>query len=318
MELFESPCRTCEWFSAFWMSRVTHMNECVLVVMSHTWVRGYCSSLVHTCDIVHSHITECMSHMWMSGCLSSCHTCECVGASLRCEWVMWPIRMRKHQRMCFRYVPATEWRSRRRDDFQIDACVAVSCRVLQCVVVCCSDLEWRSRDEMTSTCMCVLQCVAVCCSVLQCVAVCWCHLNVCVAVCCCGLQCVRVCCSVLLCVAATLYEWAETRWLLLACVCCSVLRCSELQCVAVCWCHLDVCVAVCCSVLQRVAVCCSVLQCVAATLNEGAETRWLSCYLVSTHSQEMFSKPYFSAKEPSVFAKEPHLSILIDVAFITS
>jgi len=36
--------------------------------------------------------------------------------------------------------------------------------------------------------------------------------------------------------------------------------------------HMHVCVAVCCSALQRVAVCCSVLQCVAATLNEEAET----------------------------------------------
>jgi len=49
-------------------------------------------------------------------------------------------------------------------------------------------------------------------------------------------------------------------------VCCSVLqclaiRCNVLQCVAVC-CSVLQYVAMCCSVLQCVAVCCSVLQCV--------------------------------------------------------
>jgi len=53
-------------------------------------------------------------------------------------------------------------------------------------------------------------------------------------------------------------------------VCCSVLQrvavcCSVLQCVAVC-CSVLQCVAVCCSVLQCVAVCCRVTQSVAVCL----------------------------------------------------
>jgi len=56
------------------------------------------------------------------------------------------------------------------------------------------------------------------------------------------------------------------------------LCCSVLQCVAVCSGEGDVkhqvsrqmsCVAVCCSMLQRVAVCCSVMQCVAVCSCEG-------------------------------------------------
>ena len=48
-------------------------------------------------------------------------------------------------------------------------------------------------------------------------------------------------------------------------VCCSVLQCvavccSVLQCGAV-WCSVLQCVAVCCSMLQCVAMCCNVVQC---------------------------------------------------------
>ena len=105
---------------------VTHLNEWV-PCHTYEWVSAF-------------HVTQFMSHIWMSGCLSSCDVHECVSASLRCEWVLSHIRIRKHQRMCFRYVPAT---------------------------------EWRSRDEMTAMRTCVdTQYVAVCYSVLQCVAVC--------------------------------------------------------------------------------------------------------------------------------------------------
>ena len=69
--------------------------------------------------------------------------------------------------------------------------------------------------------------------------------------------------------------------------CCSVLQrvaayCSVLQRGAAC-CSVLQRVAVFCSVLQRVPACCSVLQRVAAILGEGAESRWLPRYFVSTH-----------------------------------
>jgi len=60
-------------------------------------------------------------------------------------------------------------------------------RVLQCVVVCCS--EW----QCVAVCCSVLQCAAVSCSVLQCVAV-FGNIMQCVAVCCSVLQCVAACC----------------------------------------------------------------------------------------------------------------------------
>jgi len=82
---------------------------------------------------------------------------------------------------------------------------------------------------------------------------------------------VAVCCSVLQCVAV----WLNGSQVCVA-VCCSVLQgeytqsirsvavcCSVLQCVAVC-CSVLQCVAVCCSVAEWLtSVCCSVLQCVA-------------------------------------------------------
>jgi len=52
-----------------------------------------------------------------------------------------------------------------------------SCRVLQCVAVCCSVLQ------SVAVCCSVLQCAAVCCSVLQSVVLC-CNMFQCVAVCC--------------------------------------------------------------------------------------------------------------------------------------
>ena len=61
-------------------------------------------------------------------------------------------------------------------------CVAVCCRVLQCVDRRFSKLWWLGTGVLIL--------------MLQCVAVCW----QCVAVCCSVLQCVAVCCSVLQCV----------------------------------------------------------------------------------------------------------------------
>ena len=68
------------------------------------------------------------------------------------------------------------------------------------------------------------------------------------------LQRVAACCSVLQCAAAG----DPTNLNINVCI-----RMQYLQCVAVC-CSVLQRVAACCSVLQRVAVCCSVLQCAAA------------------------------------------------------
>jgi len=54
-------------------------------------------------------------------------------------------------------------------------CVAVSCSVLQCVVLGFQLNEWNESCRVlqrVAVCCSELQCVAVCCSVLQCVAVC--------------------------------------------------------------------------------------------------------------------------------------------------
>ena len=75
----------------------------------------------------------------------------------------------------------------------------VSVRVLQCVAVRCSVLQWgcMGREFVSRpSYVCVRErrglCVCVCCSVLQCVAVC-CSVLYCVAVCCSVLQRVAVC-----------------------------------------------------------------------------------------------------------------------------
>jgi len=49
-------------------------------------------------------------------------------------------------------------------------CVAVRCRVVQCVAV--QESQGIRMANRRLVCCSVLQCVAVCCSVLQCVAVC--------------------------------------------------------------------------------------------------------------------------------------------------
>jgi len=156
--------------SSLWMSHVTHVNE---------WVP--CHTYEWKCA---AHATQFMSHIWMGQCMSSCHTYECVGASLRCEWVMSHVWIRNHQRKCLRYVPAKIWGMAPISPCGDTQCIAVHCSVLQRIAVCCS----------------VLQCVAVCWSVLQCVAVC-----------CSVLQCVAASCIALQCVAATLKQGAESK-----------------------------------------------------------------------------------------------------------
>ena len=76
-------------------------------------------------------------------------------------------------------------------------------RVVQCVAVCCSVLQFVAVCTLGNTLQhtathfrFVLQFVAVCCRVLPFVAVC-CSVLQCVVVCCSVLQCVAVCCSVL-------------------------------------------------------------------------------------------------------------------------
>ena len=183
------------------------------------------------------------------------------------------------------------------------ATVAVLCRVLPCVAVCCSvsqcviyhEFPLRWFRKVISLLLIVVQCGGVCCSVLQCVAVCcsvslrktlytpWktlyntvcCSVLQCVAVCCIVLQCDTLCCSVLQCVA----------------VCCSVL-----QCVAVC-CSVLLCVAVCCSVNLRNTLkppkktryntlCCSVLQRVAACCSVLLQM-WLHSHTHSPYTREV-------------------------------
>jgi len=91
-------------------------------------------------------------------------------------------------------------------------CVAVCCRVLQWVTVCCSASKRRLRLV-----------VELCCSVLQCVVV-WCNALHCVAVCCRVLYCVAVCCSALQCDAVPLHGVSVLLWRCVA-VCCRVLQC---------------------------------------------------------------------------------------------
>ena len=74
-----------------------------------------------------------------------------------------------------------------------------SCRVLECVGVCCNTFDRATQSQAQSTNVCV----AVCCSVLQRVAAC-CSVMQCVAMCCSVLQCVAVRCSVLQCVRTPL------------------------------------------------------------------------------------------------------------------
>ena len=83
----------------------------------------------------------------------------------------------------------------------------------------------------------MLQCVAMCCGALQCVAVC-----------CSVLQCVAVCCSV-------------GKLDFIRVPCCSVVSAT----VHVYLVYVPQCIAMYHSVLQCVAVCCSVLQCVAVS-----------------------------------------------------
>jgi len=163
-------------------------------------------------------------------------------------------------------------------------CVAVRCRVLQCVAVYCNSQGSACMQHLhdilgpcVAVCGSVLQCVAAvkgcalletlarhrwhrCCSVLQCCAE-WCSV----------LQCVAVCCSVLQCVAAVtgsaqrdtcttflepVMQWvAVSNW-------CIVVCCRVLHCVVLC-CSVLQRAAVCSSALQFISVCCSVLQCVA-------------------------------------------------------
>jgi len=95
--------------------------------------------------------------------------------------------------------------------------------------------------------------VAVCCSLLQRVV----GVLQCAVVCCVVLQCAAVHCSVLI----VLKECADVGLCLLCVLQCVAVCCSVLQRVAVC-CSVLQRVAACCSVLQRTAVCCRAFQCV--------------------------------------------------------
>jgi len=117
---------------------------------------------------------------------------------------------------------------------------AVSCSVLQCVVVCCS--------------------VAVCCSVLQCIAVM--SPNSCEAIF--SFVCSAVCYSALHCVAVCdIFKAHEKRRSGRVEVWCNVLQCAEKREV-----KEETSGHHGCSVLQRAAVCCSVLQCASVCYSE--------------------------------------------------
>jgi len=83
---------------------------------------------------------------------------------------------------------------------------AVSCNVLQCIAMCCSEILIPLPPSMGFTvlqmCCSELQCVAVSCNALQCIAMCCSELQ-CVAVSCNALQCIAMCCSELQCVVAS-------------------------------------------------------------------------------------------------------------------
>ena len=139
-------------------------------------------------------------------------------------------------------------------------CAAVRCGMLQFVAVCHTVSPLRVEQPQQQVWVCcvvrrvccsVLQCVAVCCSALQCVVVRYSVLQL-SAVSCSELQCFTVICSVLHGFSCTNRTKNPNRY----------------RCVVLC----NLCVAVCCSVLQCVAVCCSVcvlgctpcaLQCIA-------------------------------------------------------
>ena len=121
-----------------------------------------------------------------------------------------------------------------------NAPAALSIRwVLPCVAVCCrvfNVLCLFNTVGIAVSCS-MLQCVVVCCSVLQCVAV-SCSMLLCVVVCCSVLQYIAVCCSVL---AVCWSSGCET-------VACSFsIPCSVCMLVVAACCSLSQCVAVCCS-----------------------------------------------------------------------
>jgi len=230
----------------------------------HIHILSVCedSQFQHATNILAWGITEscrwAMSHMQMRYVCCSVLRCVAVCCNTQSHFSMQPTFWREvsqsqvahFNELCRTY----KW----------DMCVAVCCSVLQCVAVCrsvlqytesCRTYQWTmSHIRMRYVCCSVLQCVAVCRSVSQCVTVC-CSVLQGVAVCCSMLQCVAVRCSVLQCVAVCVLQCVA--------VCCNtqshVARINEL-CRTYEW---DMCVAVCCSVLQCVAVCCSVLQGVA-------------------------------------------------------
>ena len=95
------------------------------------------------------------------------------------------------------------------------------------------------------------------------------------------------CCSVKNASSLTTVCSSELQWVAVSCielcvaVCCGVLQrvavcCSVLWCVAVC-CGVLQCVAVCCSVLRRVAVCCGVLHASSLTTVCCSELRVAAC-----------------------------------------
>ena len=132
-----SAILSCEWvMSHIWMSEcnVTHMNEWVLL-MSH--------DSCHTCEWVGAchHVTSMNARVLLFTVKESCHTYEW-GISRECvsgtfQWQNEGAEMRWLPHGC------------------VLQCVAVCSSMLQYVAACCSDLEWRSRNEMTPMLPCV-------------------------------------------------------------------------------------------------------------------------------------------------------------------
>jgi len=237
-----------------WISHVTHEWVMSHICMSHV----ACIHKAYTYEWV-------KSHMWMSHVThvnESRHTCECVTSHV---WMTHRLVELRAPKSC----QAAEMAEQVKDAMLQRARVrSSSCSVLQCVAVCCSVLQYKSKTQccnvrryaalVAAWCSVmqrdavVLQCDAVCCSVFQCVAVC-CSVLQCVVVCCSVLKCVEVCCSV--------FQWLQCKSKM---QCCNVRRYVAL-------------VAVCCSVLQCVAVCCSVLQCVAVCCSTSQRCNAATC-----------------------------------------
>jgi len=130
-----------------------------------------------------------------------CNTLQvhCLKSHLYGNFIIWLYRIETFSKLiCISHV--VEW---------IERCVAVCYSLLQRTAVCCSMILIVSRVTELIERRSLLQSIAVCCSLLQSVAVC-CSLLQSLAVYCSLLQSIAVCCSVFL-IISHVPEWIERR-----------------------------------------------------------------------------------------------------------